>query len=682
MTTQKLVPSVCPHDCPSACALDVELDEQGRVGRIRGAQQPYTAGVICAKVSRYAETVYSPHRIQEPLLRDGSKGEGKFRPVSWDQALDIIADRFKDIAQAHGKEAIWPYFYAGTLGRVQQTSTNRLRNALGYSRQVDSICSQIAGAGWAAGIGKMSGVDPREMAESDLIVAWGSNFVNTQVGAMHWVNRARTERGAKFVVVDPYRNATAARADLHLALRPGTDAALACAMMNVMLAEGLADREYISQYSDFSPEVEAHLVTRTPAWAAPITGLSEDEIIAFARLYGSTPRAFIRLGYGFTRQRNGAVALHAVTCLPALSGAWRHPGGGAAASAWKNFQFLKDGALEGSEKLVRVIDMCRIGPALNGDPDDLQGGPPVMALFVQNTNPALVAPDSLSVRKGLAREDLFTVVHEQRMTETARYADIVLPATTMLEHDDVYVSYGHTFLQTARAVIPPVGQSRSNHWVTSELAKRLGVSHPAFGRPEWELVDELLTKAGLGSADEVHAKRWVDCARPFAQMHFLEGFPNPSGKFRFFADWAGQGSHHAHLPRLPDHLAVTDEVSGDKKYRLVTAPSRSFLNSSFNLTAGSLREAGRPTALLHPDHCAALGLAEGDQVVIGNERAEVTVWLAPSDAIRSGVVVVEGLWPSEAFPGGIGINALVGADKVAPAGGAAFHDTAVWLRKV
>jgi len=653
-----------------------------RVARIRGADMPYTAGVICAKVARYAELVHSDQRITTPLRRTGPKGSGQFEPVSWDEALDEAAAAYRAAAERFGAESVWAYHYGGTLGRVQQTASVRLRDALGWSRQLDTICGHIGGTGWKAGVGAMSGLDPREMAEADLIVAWGCNMVATQVGAMHWVTKAVRERGAKMVVIDPYRNPTAERADMHLRLRPGTDGALACAVMNVMLAEGLADRAFLAELTDFTPEVEAHLSSRTPAWAAAVTGLTEAEIVAFARLYGSTKRAFLRLGYGFTRQRNGAAAMHAVTALPAVSGAWRHPGGGAAFSAWKNFSFLKEeDVLEVAGVRTRSFDMSRLGAVLTGNPADLQGGPPVKAMLIMGTNPAVVAPDSLAVRQGLLRDDLFLAVHEQRMTETARYADIIFPATTMLEHDDLYVSYGHTFLQVGKAVMAPVGEARSNCWLTSQLARRLGASHPLFEVEAWEAVDRLLTASGLPGVDEVHAKRWVDCSRPFADMHFLNGFAHSDRRFHFAPDWAGMGDRDGVMPRFPDHLAVTDEADQDHPFRLVAAPSRHFLNSNFNHTATSRTAAERPTALLHPDHCAALDLVDGDMLRIGNRQAQTVLWAKSAPGVKPGVVVVEGLWPSEDFPGGVGINALVSAQPAWPAGGAVFHDTAVWLRK-
>jgi anaerobic selenocysteine-containing dehydrogenase len=324
-----IVSSVCPHDCPSACALEVELIEGQRIGRVRGASaQSYTRGVVCAKVARYAERQHHPARLSQPLRRIGEKamGEAAFMPISWDEALDEVAEGLTRAAQRYGSETVWPYYYAGTMGLVQRDGINRLRHAMRYSREHLSICSMLSDAGWLAGVGAKRGVDGREIAKSDLIVIWGGNPVSTQVNVMTHVAAARKERGAKLVVVDPYRTATAEQADLHLAPLPGTDDALACAVMQVLFREGYADRGYMARYTDYPEGLEAHLAARDPAWAARITGLPEDEILAFARLYGRTKRSYIRVGYGFSRSRNGAAQLFAVTCLPAVTGAWAHEG--------------------------------------------------------------------------------------------------------------------------------------------------------------------------------------------------------------------------------------------------------------------------------------------------------------------------------------------------------------------
>ena len=670
-----LAPSVCPHDCPSACPLEVERRPDGTIGRLRGAAMPYTDGVICAKVARYGERVHHPDRILTPLKRAAAKGAGVFTPIGWDEALDTIAERFRAAADRWGPQTVWPYFYAGTMGLVQRGATNRLRRAMGYSGQAQTICATIAGAGWQAGVGKRRGVDPREIPDSDLIVVWGGNPAATQVQLMGLIAQARKQRGAKLVVIDPYRTPTAEKADQHLMLRPGTDGALACAVMHVLFRDGLADRDYMARYTQDAERLEAHVAHRGPAWAAAITGLDEAEIEAFAALYGRTKRSFLRLGYGMSRSRNGAVNIHAVSCLPAVTGAWAHRGGGACQSLSGVFPVKTDltEALDVPFD-ARVLDMCEIGPVLTGDGAALQGGPPVTAMLVQSTNPATVAPETELVWRGLAREDLFVAVHEQVMTTTAKFADIVLPATTFLEHADLYTAYGHTFLQAARPVIAPVGQARSNHWVVGELARRLGARHASFAMDEWQVIDATLRMSGLPGADELHELRWLDCARSFEEMHCLDGFGH-DGRFRFAPQWGRDD-----MPALPDHWPVIEAASEETPFRLITPPSRHFLNSSFNETPTSRKQAGRPTALIHGDDAARLGLASGDRVRLGNRRGSVVVHAQVTDGIARGVVAVEGVWANEDFVEGIGINRLVGSHKVAPAGGGAFHDTAVWLR--
>ena len=674
--------TVCPHDCPSCCALEVDVIAN-RIGTVRGAAaNSYTAGVICAKVARYSERQHHPGRLTTPLLRTGPKGSGQFRPIPWDEALDRTADRFATLAAQHGAETVWPYYFAGTMGHVQRDGINRLRHVMGYSRQKMSICSMITDAGWKAGVGKITGPDPREMAESDLLVMWGGNPVATQVNVMTHISRARKQRGAKLVVVDPYRTGTAAVADTHLALRPGTDGALACAVMHCAFRDGYADRAYMARYADVPEEVEAHLRSRTPEWAAAITGLTTAEIEAFAYAYNTTDRAFIRVGYGFTRSRNGAANMHAVTCLPTVTGKWVHEGGGAFFNNRDIYTWNKT-LIEGLDRRnlsARELDMSRIASVLTGNRQDLGTGPEVHALLVQNTNPAAVAPDTNRVRRGLAREDLFTVVHEQFMTETAAMADIVLPATTFLEHDDIYHGGGHSFVQVGRRLVEPLGECRSNHEVICGLASRLGAEHPGFTMTALELADHTLRASGYPGVADVIAGRWVDRQPAFRDSHFLNGFGHPDGKFRFAPDWAALGPNHAAMPRLPDHFAAHDAASGDHPFRLVTAPARQFLNTSFTETPGSLRREIRPTALLHPADAGKLGLSPGDRLRLGNGRGQVILHAEIAEGQQPGTVIVESVWPNKAYEGGIGINALTSEDPAFPGGGAVFHDTAVWVR--
>jgi len=675
--------SVCPHDCPSTCALEVEVLGPDRIGAVRGAEtNSYTAGVICAKVSRYAERVHHPDRLLHPLLRTGPRGSGQFRRISWDEALDRAATGFAEIGAKHGPTSVFPYYYAGTMGLVQRDGINRLRHVMGWSQMGHTICTRLCESGWTAGVGKIMGPDPREMARADLVVMWGGNPVATQVNVMTHIARARKERGAKLVVVDPYRTGTAAAADMHLAVRPGTDGALACAVMHVAFRDGFADRDYLARYSDADAGLEAHLAARGPDWASAIIGLPVAQIEAFAKLYCETERAYIRCGYGFSRSRNGAACLHAVTGLPTVTGKWRHEGGGA---FWNNRAIyhwdktLIEG-LDARDPSVREIDMSRIGAALTGDRRELGDGPPVHALLIQNTNPLVVAPDSNRVRRGFMRDDLFTVVHEQFMTETAQLADLVLPATMFLEHDDIYQSGGHQHIQLGPKLIDSPGECRSNHAVIQGLASRLGARHRGFEMTELELIDATLRASGWPDLQTLREQRWIDAQPSFEKAHFLDGFGHPDGRFRFRPDWAALGRDHARMPTLPDHMAATDEASANHPFRLVTAPARQFLNTSFTETPGSRKREGAPTALIHPDDAGRLGVIDGGKVRLGNGRGQVVVRAKHFDGLQPGVVVVESIWPNADFEGGVGINALTSDDPAPPAGGAVFHDTAVWVR--
>ncbi|MCB1482586.1 MAG: molybdopterin-dependent oxidoreductase, partial [Rhodobiaceae bacterium] len=377
--------STCPHDCPSACALDVEVLDGAMIGRVRGANsQSYTAGVICAKVARYAERNHHPDRLLKPLQRVGAKGEGNFREISWESALDEVAEAFIRAEEKHGSETVWPYFYAGTMGQIQRDGIHRLRHLKRYSGQFDTICTNMAWTGYIAGTGKLAGPDPREMAKSDCVVIWGTNAVSTQVNVMTHATKARKERGAKIVVIDVYMNDTMKQADLALCLKPGSDGALACAVMHCLFRDGHADREYMAEFADCPDELEAHLKTRGPDWAAPITGLSVEQIDAFAALLGERKRTFLRLGYGFTRSRNGAVNMHAASCIATVMGSWPLEGGGAFHNngAIYNLNNNITTAADRRDPSIRLIDQSRIGQALTGDADALFGGPPVTAMLI------------------------------------------------------------------------------------------------------------------------------------------------------------------------------------------------------------------------------------------------------------------------------------------------------------
>src|SRR5260221_637257 len=547
-----LVYSVCPHDCPSTCALEVERLDERTIGRVHGRKDhPYTAGVVCAKVARYAERQHHPERLKTPLRRVGDKGIGlaAFVPIGWDEALDSVAAAFAQAAERHGAEAVWPHYYAGTMGPGWRDGIHRPRHALWYPRQHSTTCNVPS--------------------DSGLLAA------------------------------------------------------------------------------------------------------------------GRTKRSYLRLGYGFSRSRNGAAQLFAASCLPAVTGAWQYEGGGALYANGGGFYRLDRTLIEGSDVVdhkTRILDQSRIGPILTGDRRDLGDGPPVTALLVQNTNPMVVSPESNKVRAGFARGDLFTCVHEQFMTETAAMADVVLPATTFLEHDDIYTAGGHTFLQVARKVVEPFAEARANHYVICELAKRLGAEHPGFGMSEWEIIDRTLPASRLPDAATIYAKSGHDMALPFERAHFLDGFGHADKRFHFRANWAAIGPNHAALPALPDHVAVIDRTDAAHPFRMVAPPARSFLNTTFNNMPSGVAREGRPTVRVHPADLAALDVADGARLRLGNNRGSVVLHARAFDGMQRGVVVVEGIWPNPAFAEGIRINALVSAHAGLPNGGAVFHDTAVWVR--
>jgi anaerobic selenocysteine-containing dehydrogenase len=683
--------STCPHDCPSACALDIEVIDNSSIGRVRGSKlQTYTAGVVCAKVARYAERIHHPERLTYPQFRVGPKGSGKFARISWDDALDEVAERFNRAEREFGSESVWPYYYAGTMGLVMKDGINRLTHVKKYSRFYATICASIARVGFAAGTGKVAGVDPREMGVSDLVVIWGTNPVNTQVNVMTHASRARKERGARIAAIDVYNNDTMKQADIKILLRPGTDGAFACGVMHVLFREGYADRDYLERYTDCPGELEAHLATRTPEWASAISGVPVGEIEAFARLVGQTKRTFFRLGYGFTRSRNGAAQMHAALCIPAVTGAWQHEGGGAFFNNYALWKF-NESVIEAHEAIdpsIRVLDQSKVGRILTGDAVALKGGPPVKAMLIQNTNPMTVAPEQALVRQGFARKDLFTVVHEQFMTETALMADLVLPATMFMEHDDLYYGGGHQHISVGPKLIEPPGECRSNHEVLAGLARRLKAEHPGFEMSARELIDVTLKKSGRGSIEELQADLWRDLQPDFRTSHYLDGFAHADKKFHFKADWAhvplgnaGMMGAWEQMPTLPDHWAIIEEADTAHPFRLATSPSRSFLNTSFNETPSSQAREGAPTVMIHPMDAASLDIAEGDAVTLGNMRGETTLTAKLFDGVRRGVLIAESVHPNKAHIGGRGINMLTGAEAVAPVGGAAFHDNKVWVKK-
>jgi anaerobic selenocysteine-containing dehydrogenase len=415
-----------------------------------------------------------------------------------------------------------------------------------------------------------------------------------------------------------------------------------------------------------------------------------EEIEAFARLVGTTKRSFFRYGYGFTRSRNGAAQMHAASCIPAVTGAWQYEGGGAFFNNYALWKF-NESIIEGHDAIdhsTRVLDQSKIGRILTGDAEALRGGPPVKAMLIQNTNPVTVAPEQALVRKGFAREDLFMAVHEQFMTETAVMADIVLPATMFMEHDDLYYGGGHQHISVGAKLIEPPGECRSNHEVLQGLGRRLKAAHPGFEMTPRELIDATLKKSGHGDIETLEADLWRDLQPDFRTSHYLDGFAHKDGKFHFRADWAHPPIGNAGLmgaweqmPALPDHWTIIEQADDAHPFRLATSPSRSFLNTSFNETPSSQAREGAPSVMIHPEDAASLGIADGDAVTLGNARGETTLVAKLFDGLRRGVLIAESIHPNKAHIGGRGINMLTGATSIAPIGGAAFHDNKVWARK-
>ena len=665
--------------------------------RVRGAEEnTYTAGIICAKVARYAERIHHPDRLTKSYRRIGEKGSGDFQEIPVDDALDEVAETFLKLAQIHGSQAIWPYYFAGTMGLVQRDAINGLRHKMRYSGQHNSICTTPAWAGYVAGTGRLGGVDPREMAKSDCIVIWGTNPVATQVNVMTHAIKARKERGAKIIVVDIYETGTMKQADHKIILKPGSDAALAASIMHVLFRDGLADHDYLERYTDDPKGLEAHLEERTPEWASNITGLSVEVINEFAHMIGHNKKSYIRLGYGMTRQQNGTSTMHAITSIAAVTGSWLHEGGGAFHSNTGSYP-VNNNQIQGRDAVdpdSRILDQSRIGAVLCGEQADLYGGPPVNGLFIQNINPMVVAPDLRKVRRGFSRDDLFTCVHEQFMTETALMADIVLPATMFSEHNDIYRGGGHTYLSIGPKFMEPPEDCRSNYEVICALAKKLGLEDDLYKMSAREQSDLILKTSGQADWDQLQREPWRDVGLDFNDAHFLNGFNWPDGKYRFKPIWddvmypyrspdsMGLLGDVQSMPTFPDHWDNNEAVDEIHTFNLATSPARQFLNTSFTETPTSIKREGRPILLIHPDDAHAHAISEGDEVVIGNEQGEVHLHARLFSGVLCGTLIAEGVWPNKAHIKGEGINTLITARPIAPFGGASFHDCRVWLKGV
>jgi anaerobic selenocysteine-containing dehydrogenase len=697
--------SVCPHDCPSACSLVVKT-ENGRIVDVTGnPEHPFTQGVICGKVRAYAERVHSPLRVQQPLRRVGPKGvwgsvapearlcgagppsssiAGEFAPISWPEAIDMIAARWRQIIAESGAEAILPFSYAGTMGQVQYFAGHPLFHALGASRLHRTICVETAYAGWRATLGAVTGNDSNQMVGSDLVVLWGINAAYSTINVMTLVKQARAA-GAYVMCLDPYRTPTAEQADEHLMVRPGTDGALALAMMHVLIAENLVDHAYIARATLGFDKLAAHVRDLTPAWAAKITGLSAETITAFARRYGATKRSFLRIGIGISRHDNGGMTCRTLACLPALTGAYADPHGGALLSSSQAYTFDFN-VLERADlmpaRAPRAINMIQLGQALT----DPTLSPPVRALYVYNSNPAAICPNQSLVLKGLAREDLFTVVHEQVLTDTAHYADLVLPATTSMEHLDLYRSFGQLTLQLAQPVLPPQGEARSNWTVFQHLARALGVAGEHYAKSEEALIREFLGKGGPTtrgiSYEQLERDGWARVHVPAPYLPFADGAPTPSGKVEFYAESLTRRG----LPPLPTWIPLAEGPANGTlaaRYPLqcIVPPNRFFLNSSFSQSALLRRRQQAPRVMMAAADAARRGLADGDRARVFNDRGSALFAVQVTDATQSGVVVIEGIWWHRFHPGDRNVNVLT-SDRVADMGGGpAFHSNLVEIER-
>ncbi len=678
-------PSVCPHDCPSQCALSVTI-EDGRVADVAGdPTHPFTQGVICGKVHDYAERLYAPTRVRTPLRRLGAKGAGRFEPISWEAALEEIAGQWQRVIGQWGGEAILPYSYGGTLGLVQYWAGHPLFNALGASQLDRSICIATAYAGWTATLGTVAGNDAEQLVDSDFVVLWGINASHTHINLMTLVKRAR-KRGAFVVCIDPYRTATARSANLYLQPRPGTDGALALGIMHVLIAEGLIDRDYIARATlGFGP-LAASVGAYDPTRVSAITGLSAEEIVSLARRYGATRASFLRVGIGLSRHDNGGATCRAIACLPALTGAYAHPAGGALLSSSRTFG-LDLGALERRDLMPatvpRTINMTRLGRALT----DPEMRPPVKALYVYNSNPASIAPNQELVLRGLAREDLFVVVHEQHLTDTTDYADIVLPATTSMEHVDLYKSYGHLYVQLAEPVVEPVGEARSNWQTVRLLARAMGVGHPHFAKDEPTLIREVLA-SGDPSVEGITYERLreeravrLNVGRPY--LPFANGAPTPSGKVEFASEsMARQGQ-----PLLPTYVPLVEgpdnaELARRFPLQCIVPPNRFFLNSSFSQSDLLRRRQKGPSVFLSPADAEARGIQDGEAVLVRSARGGARFAALITEDTRPGVAVIEGIWWSKHQAGGRGVNVITDDRLTDLGGGPALHSNLVEVSKL
>ena len=691
------VRGVCPHDCPDTCGLVVKVDAGGRAVSLKGdPDHPFTKGFLCTKVAHYLDRVYHEGRLTTPLKRVGPKGRGDFAPISWAEAIATIAAKFKEVAASpEGPQAILPYSYAGTMGKLQYASLDRrFFHRLGASLLDRTICATAGAVGCDITLGTRAAIDPEAVAKSRYIVNWGSNtsVTNSHLWAvMHHARKA----GAKIVTIDPHRSRTAAKSDWWIPVRPGTDGALALGVMHVLFRDGLQDDDYLDRHCVGAAELRERVLNEyAPAVVARITGLAVETVEQFAREYGNAQSLFggpalIRLNYGMQRHGGGAMAVRTVCCLPAVTGDWRHPGGGALLSTSKLYPF--NGAFLERPDLIRpgtrTVNMVKLAEALAGE----LPGPPVKALYVYNANPAAVNPDQSKVLTGLERDDLFTVVHDLFLTDTALYADIVLPATSQLEQFDIHASYGHLYVQVNPPAIAPLGESKPNTEVFRLLASAMGFEPELFDTPDEELARQSM--AGGGGAvypaesafDGVSFERLMEGGPvrlnlPADYAPFAEGnFGTPSGKCELFSQRerdAGRDPLPHYLPPHEDPQTRPD-LAALYPLQMVTPPVPSFLNSSFVNVEALRKAAGEPVVEMHAHDAAARGIVAGQSVRVFNGRGRFRAKAVVGDSVRPGVVVSFGIWWNRYTEDGVNVNTTTSTAVTDQGGGGTFFDNLV-----
>ena len=659
--------TVCAHDCPDMCSLIAHV-ENGRLLRIEGdPEHPFTAGFACGKVNRDMGLVYSPERLTTPLRRTGAKGEGRFEPISWDTALDEIVSTWKRVMAESGPLALLGYAYSAHQGQIARGLTNGLFHALGCSRlRGGTVCDSCADAAWVATVGDTGGADPESVAASDLVVSWSSDLHATNVHLWAAIEKRRAA-GIELVVIDPRRTRAARVADLWLPVRIGTDSALALGVMHILVRDGKTDRAYLASQTLGFDRVECEVLPRfTPEATAEITGLPVADIERFAAMYGAAKTSFIRIGFGLSRLTDGGQNLRTVALLPGVTGSYGRYGGGAmlatAASFGLNYNAVRKPS--GPEE-TRTINHLKLGEALR----DLND-PPIRALFIAANNPAVTNPDTAGTRAGLARADLFTVVHDPFMTQTAKFADIVLPAATYLETDDFYRSYGTYYMQYGQRAVEPVGQAWSNHRLTQALAARMGLTGRVFQATPADLVAELF-RGATGAVAGVDPASLLDGTPVSIGHRGGQEFATPSGKLEFYSDTlAKQG-----LPPMPDWRPDPAGI-GQGRLRLLTTPGYFQSHTAFSGNAWLREREGVPHAILHPDDAAARGLVDGQHVRLSNARGAIGLVLRVRDEIRPGVVLVPGQRPDGEAIGGT-VNMLCADDFTDMGEGATYQST--WL---